>query len=77
MLLGWGLFNVVEGLVDHHLLDIHHVHPGAGQLTWDVGFLVFGAAQIVAGLVSIGSTRQRREHPPVTASPAARQAGPR
>jgi uncharacterized membrane protein len=23
--LGWGLFNVGEGIVDHHLLGIHHV----------------------------------------------------
>jgi uncharacterized membrane protein len=25
MLLGWGIFNFVEGLVDHHLLGLHHV----------------------------------------------------
>ena len=25
LLLGWGLFNVVEGIVDHHLLGLHHV----------------------------------------------------
>jgi uncharacterized membrane protein len=25
MLLGWGLFNLVEGLVDHHLIELHHV----------------------------------------------------
>jgi uncharacterized membrane protein len=25
LLLGWGLFNLIEGIVDHHLLDIHHV----------------------------------------------------
>lgn len=25
LLLGWGLFNLVEGIVDHHLLGIHHV----------------------------------------------------
>jgi uncharacterized membrane protein len=25
LLLGWGLFNLVEGIVDHHLLDLHHV----------------------------------------------------
>ena len=22
---GWGLFNLVEGIVDHHLLQLHHV----------------------------------------------------
>lgn len=25
-LLGWGVFNLVEGLVYHHLLELHHVH---------------------------------------------------
>jgi uncharacterized membrane protein len=25
LLLGWGIFNLVEGLIDHHLLAIHHV----------------------------------------------------
>jgi uncharacterized membrane protein len=25
MVFGWGLFNLVEGVVDHHLLNLHHV----------------------------------------------------
>ena len=25
LVLGWGLFNLVEGVVDHHLLQVHHV----------------------------------------------------
>jgi uncharacterized membrane protein len=25
LLVGWGTFNVVEGIVDHHLLGLHHV----------------------------------------------------
>lgn len=25
LLLGWGAFNLIEGVVDHHLLGIHHV----------------------------------------------------
>jgi uncharacterized membrane protein len=25
MLLGWGLFNLVEGVINHHLLELHHV----------------------------------------------------
>jgi uncharacterized membrane protein len=25
LLLGWGVFNLVEGLIDHHILGIHHV----------------------------------------------------
>ena len=29
LLVGWGLFNLVEGVVDHHILTIHHVREGA------------------------------------------------
>jgi uncharacterized membrane protein len=50
MLTGWGLFNLIEGLVNHHLLGIHHVRPGPSQLLYDVGFLTFAAMLIVAGL---------------------------
>jgi uncharacterized membrane protein len=25
MILGWGLFNLVEGIIDHHILELHHV----------------------------------------------------
>jgi uncharacterized membrane protein len=57
LVLGWGLFNFVEGIIDHQLLGIHHVHPGEGQLGWDVGFLAFGLAQIVAGWMWIRATR--------------------
>ncbi len=49
MLVGWGGFNVVEGIVDHHLLQIHHVRPGPNQLAWDVGFLVWGALMLAGG----------------------------
>jgi uncharacterized membrane protein len=25
LILGWGLFNLIEGLIDHHILNLHHV----------------------------------------------------
>ncbi|WNG35160.1 DUF2243 domain-containing protein [Archangium violaceum] len=56
--IGWGAFNLVEGLIDHHLLGIHHVHPGAGQLAWDVGFLLFGALLVVVGWVLVRAGRE-------------------
>jgi uncharacterized membrane protein len=51
VLVGWGLFNLVEGLVDHHLLGIHHVWPtGPGSvLAWDLAFLAWGAVMVVVG----------------------------
>ena len=51
LLAGWGIFNLVEGIVDHHLLTIHHVRDDvADPLWWDIGFLAFGAVLVVAGL---------------------------
>ena len=49
---GWGFFNVVEGLIDHQLLGVHHVRDDLGApLSWDIGFLVFGVILIGAGWV--------------------------
>ncbi|MBQ1045302.1 DUF2243 domain-containing protein [Micromonospora sp. C72] len=48
-LIGWGLFNLVEGVIDHHLLGIHHVRSGPNQLWWDLGFLALGVVLIVVG----------------------------
>ncbi len=49
LLAGWGAFNVVEGLVNHQLLGVHHVRDDKGApLSWDLGFLAFGALLIAA-----------------------------
>ena len=52
MLIGFGAFNVVEGLIDHHLLGIHHVNERVDpfyRIYWDIGFIVWGAALLVGG----------------------------
>src|SRR5690349_10960690 len=50
LLVGWGLFNVVEGLVDHLILGVHHVRDDlGGPLSWDLGFLAFGFALMAGG----------------------------
>jgi len=55
--LGWGLFNLVEGLIDHHLLNIHHVVETPGHLPWDIAFLASGVVLILVGWVAIRSGR--------------------
>jgi uncharacterized membrane protein len=50
MLAGWGAFNLVEGVVDHHILTLHHVKSGDAQLAFDLGFLALGAALLAGGL---------------------------
>jgi uncharacterized membrane protein len=57
LLLGWGLFDFIEGTIDHELLGIHHVHPGQGQLGWDMGFLALGLIQIGIGFLVLRSGR--------------------
>jgi uncharacterized membrane protein len=57
LVMGWGVFNFVEGLVDHELLGIHHVHPGAFELAWDLGFLALGLIQTAIGAWAIRSGR--------------------
>jgi uncharacterized membrane protein len=50
LLAGWGIFNIVEGLVNHHLLGVHHVRDDLGApLGWDLAFLAFGALLVVGG----------------------------
>jgi len=50
VLAGWGIFNVVEGLIDHQVLGVHHVRDDLGApLGWDLGFLALGALLIVTG----------------------------
>ncbi len=50
LLIGWGTFNTVEGIVDHHLLSVHHVRDDVSQpLAWDLGFLVLSVTMIAAG----------------------------
>jgi uncharacterized membrane protein len=50
VLVGWGIFDLVEGIVDHQLLGVHHVRDDLGApLSWDLGFLVFGAVLVAGG----------------------------
>lgn len=71
MAFGWGVFNVVEGLVDHQLLGIHHVRDDlGGPLAWDIGFLIFGALLMGIGWVAYGRGARQLEQRAV--APASR-----
>jgi len=50
LLAGWGLFNLVEGLVDHQILGVHHVRDDlGGPLSWDLGFLGLSVVLLAGG----------------------------
>jgi uncharacterized membrane protein len=62
MAIGWGAFNLVEGIVDHHVLGLHHVREGAANvLLWDLGFLASGV--VLAGIGVALSRRGLRAAP--------------
>lgn len=50
---GWGLFNLVEGIINHHLLHLHHVTEGPNHLVWDLLFLGSGIVLLGLGILLI------------------------
>ncbi|RWO19928.1 MAG: DUF2243 domain-containing protein [Mesorhizobium sp.] len=64
MLMGFGIFNLVEGVINHQLLGIHHVNetvPEDQWIYWDIGFLIWGALMLIGGLAL--ARRGKRESP--------------
>ena len=57
MLAGWGTFNLVEGVIDHHVLHVHHVVERLGVSVWDWAFLGSGVVLIVVGVALIRAAR--------------------
>ena len=52
LLAGWGAFNLVEGLIDHQLLGVHHVRDDLGApLGWGLGFVASGVLLVLAGWI--------------------------
>ncbi len=57
MFLGWGSFNVAEGVINHHILHLHHVVESLGESMYDLAFLVSGILFIIGGFVAIRNDR--------------------
>lgn len=50
LLAGWGLFNIVEGVIDHHLLKLHFVRENTIHTDWwNYGFLIISVIFILVG----------------------------
>ena len=65
MVMGWGLFNLVEGIIDHHILGIHHVVESMGLSIYDYAFLGSGVLFIIVGwsMIQTGKRDQLATHP--------------
>lgn len=47
MLLGWGLFNLVEGIIDHQLLAVHYVRQVPNYQVYNLTFLAIGGVLFI------------------------------
>ncbi len=73
MLIGFGAFNAVEGVINHHILGLHHVNETVSSdqwIYWDLAFLAWGAAMLVGGAYLV---RRGRQKTPTNAMPASRR----
>ncbi len=57
MLLGWGLFNLVEGIIDHQLLAVHYVRQVPNYQVYNLTFLAIGGVLFIL----LGWTLMRSE----------------
>jgi uncharacterized membrane protein len=78
LLMGWGSFNLVEGLVDHQILGIHHVNetvPSDQWIWWDLAFLLWGAVMLIGGW-ALARASESEQATPVTHEAARPSRGP-
>ena len=59
LLLGWGAFNVLDEVVFHALLDLHHIREGDDELAYDLAFLALAIVQLTAGSLLVRSRPAR------------------
>ena len=59
ILCGWGIFNIVEGVINHQLLELHNVNEfSPDPAVWNYGFLGFSVVLILIGRVLLGKGKR-------------------
>jgi uncharacterized membrane protein len=66
-LLGWGGFQVYDGLVQHKLLDLHQIRYRVDLLPYDLAWNAAGLLGVAAGLLLLRGGARRRS--PASARP--------
>ena len=60
LLLGWGLFNLLEGIADHQILKLHNVREVTpDKQAWNLGFLAFSVVLVILGFLISRHKKQR------------------
>ncbi len=61
LILGWGLFNLVEGIIDHQILKLHNVKEvSATPNAYNIGFLAFSVVLSTTGFALINTSKQKQ-----------------
>jgi uncharacterized membrane protein len=47
LLFSFGLFNIIEGIINHHILSLHHVKGDSNPLIWDLAFLAIAGVLFI------------------------------
>lgn len=59
LVLGWGLFNLLEGIADHQVLKLHNVREVTPDKEfWNLGFLAISVILVILGLLI---SRQKKQ----------------
>ncbi|MFN6945921.1 MAG: DUF2243 domain-containing protein [Cytophagaceae bacterium] len=54
MVLGWGIFNLMDSIFNHYIFNLHNVREQVGNpAMWNHGFLVFSILLILGGVFLI------------------------
>lgn len=59
MLIGFGVFHLFDSIVNHWLLQIHHIREGENALAYDIAFFIIGLALIGVGRVVMRGARHQ------------------
>ena len=50
LFIGWAIFNLVEGVLNHHIFELHYVNDlSPNYILWNYGFLVVSVLMFVIG----------------------------
>lgn len=62
LLAGWGIFNVIEGVISHEVFGLHNVREAANEKEfWNLAFHILGISLIAAGVFLYYKGRKREK----------------